>query len=495
MMCTLKNDKGGVLCLFLWIFFCANTVFAQENSLGLQDWIQIARENATGVKVIQASYENSYWDYRSIRSEYRPQLSLSGTAVDYNRRFVEVLQPDGSIRYQEVENNKMSLGMALEQNIAPTGTRVSIRSEWQRFDDFNQDLMLFNGYPILFGIEQPLFRYNDLHWQQKIAPMRLNEAEKTFSEKMERMSWQTCRLYFDLLEASVNKSIAKTNFENTTTLLEIAEVRFELGELSEHDLLQLKLSGINAGKDQAAAALDMETRERILKSFTGYTAKNTIALSWPKDLEHFSLDSEKALQEALENRNQAWNWKRRMTEAEAEVAKAKGESGLSADLSASIGLSKSADVWDGVYQSPNEQQTLWLGLTIPIMDWGRTKSRRQKARVNKELLQYEIEQEKIDFVTEIETEIRQFELLQEQLNFAKEAKEISKQRYYISTERFKTGAIEVSDLNISMSEKDSAQRAYVNALRACWESYYRIRLLTLYDFRTGQKIHYTTYKQ
>lgn len=493
-MINSNHIKGGILGWFLWLFLFVNNVFAQENSLGLQDWIAIAQENATGVKVIQASYENSYWDYRSIRSEYKPQLSLSGTAVDYNRRFVEVLQPDGSIRYQEVENNKMSLGMALEQNIAPTGTRLSIRSEWQRFDDFDQNINLFNGYPVLFGIEQPLFRYNDLHWQQKIAPMRLNEAEKTFAEKMERMSWQTCRLYFDLLEATVNRDIAKTNLENTDTLYKIAEVRFELGELSQHDLLQLKLSGINAGKDQAAAALSMETRERILMSFTGHITKEKIILLWPKALENFPMDEVKALQEALENRKQTWNWKRRMAEAEAEVARAKGESGLSADLSASIGLSKSAEVWDGVYQSPNEQQTLWVGLSIPIMDWGRTKSRRQKARVNKELLQYEIEQEKIDFIREIETEIKQFELLQEQLEFAKEAQSISEQRYRISTERFKTGDIEISDLNISMGEKDRAQRDYVNSLRACWESYYKIRLLTLYDFRTQQKIHYTTYK-
>ena len=85
----------------------------------------------------------------------RPQLSLSGTALDYNRRFVEANQPDGSIRYQEVENNKVSLGMSLEQELAATGTRFSVRSQWERFDDFDQNLKLFNGYPIVFAIDQP----------------------------------------------------------------------------------------------------------------------------------------------------------------------------------------------------------------------------------------------------------------------------------------------------------------------------------------------------
>ena len=227
--------------------------------------------------------------------------------------------------------------------------------------------------------------------------MYFREAEKSFVEDLERISWQTSRLYFDLLEAMVSRDIAQLNAANTDTLYKIAQVRYELGELSEHDLLQLRLSGINAGKAQAAAALEMKNRERILKSFTGYTMQKEIELAWPEGISPMVLDEDRALQEALENRKQVWGWQRRMAEAEAEMARAKGETGFMADLSASVGLNKSADQWDGVYQNPNEQQTLMLGLRIPILDWGRSKSRRQTARVNKERLQFEIEQEKNGF--------------------------------------------------------------------------------------------------
>ena len=83
---------------------------------------------------------------------------------------------------------------------------------------------------------------------------------------------------------------------------------------------------------------------------------------------------------------------------------------------------------------------------------------------------------------------------QQQLVLAEEARSVSEQRYRIATERFKTGDISIGDLNISMSEKDRAQRDYVQSLRDYWESYYKIRLLTLYDFRVQQKIQYNTYK-
>ena len=54
-----------VVSLFLYWFSCVVVAYAQETPpLGLQDWIAIARENATGVKVVQASYQTSYWDFR-----------------------------------------------------------------------------------------------------------------------------------------------------------------------------------------------------------------------------------------------------------------------------------------------------------------------------------------------------------------------------------------------------------------------------------------------
>jgi len=42
----------------------------------------------------------------------------------------------------------------------------------------------------------------------------------------------------------------------------------------------------------------------------------------------------------------------------------------------------------------------------------------------------------------------------------------------------------------TMNEKDKARADYIMALKQYWTSFYKLRLLTLYDFAKNQKIEY-----
>ncbi|MFT5917982.1 MAG: outer membrane protein [Bacteroidia bacterium] len=122
------------------------------------------------------------------------------------------------------------------------------------------------------------------------------------------------------------------------------------------------------------------------------------------------------------------------------------------------------------------------------MDWGRQKSRAKQAEANKKLVEYANQQDKLTFEQTIRTQIGLYETYQSQLEITKLADELAQERYQISQERYLLGNISITNLTISLQEKDQAKRDYIQALRNYWFTYYNLRRLTLYDFETNEKI-------
>ncbi len=56
------------------------------------------------------------------------------------------------------------------------------------------------------------------------------------------------------------------------------------------------------------------------------------------------------------------------------------------------------------------------------------------------------------------------------------------ERYNVAQNRYLTGKVDITNLNIALSEKDTAKRSYLTALRDFWIAYFDLRRLTLYDF-------------
>ena len=149
---------------------------------------------------------------------------------------------------------------------------------------------------------------------------------------------------------------------------------------------------------------------------------------------------------------------RRIAEARRDVSKAKGDNGLNATLTAQLGFSKSDATVSKVYQSPQDQQQVQLIFTIPILDWGRSKSREKTAEANLQFTEYAVEQDKQIFTQEIVTQITLFELMKQQLVLTAQADSIASEKYQIAKDRYVLGNLSITDLSIAFQENDQAQR-------------------------------------
>ena len=468
-------------------------LFCQANDtihLSLQQVVEMAKQKSIASKQAVTVKETKYWEWKTYRSNYQPQLSLNGILPGYTKSFVEVQQPDGTILFQPIHNNNSSLNLSFSQSIAATGGTIFGTTQLQRFDDFDRKNTLYNSVPYGIGYSQPIFQFNQLRWDNKIEPLKFNESKQAYVESMEQIAIVASGYFFDLLLAQVNYQIADTNLVNTKNILRIANEKLDIGKISKNEVLQLQLEQLNAEKAVGIAKRDMEIATLNLRTYTGLQSNDKIALELPQSTIDMYVETDKVLKEAYENRSDAIAFVRRIAEAKRDVAKAKGDNGLNAILTANLGYSKSAGTLSKVYHSPQDQQLLQLEFDIPILDWGRSKARTNTAQANLKFTEYAVEQDKQTFTQEIVTQVTLFDMMKDQLVLTASADSIASEKYQIAKERYVLGNLSITDLSIAFQEKDQAKRDYISALRDLWVAYYELRYLSLFDFEKNEKISY-----
>lgn len=466
---------------------------AQDSiTYSLEEMVQRAKDQSPASLRAKTRRENRYWGYRFFRSNYNPQLRLNGNIPSYSQAFNNVEQPDGSIQFREVNQNFIDVGLGLQQVIAPTGGTVSVNTSTNRFDNFlagdNEVQTSWSGIPLNVSLSQPIFAYNPYKWDKKIQPLLFEESKREFVEEAERISMMVTELFFDYLIAQVNFEIASKNLTNTENIYSIEKKRYEIGATFEDKLLQVELQTLQAKQDLAQAQLDLERSSLAVNSYIGLNQNAKIKLLSPNEIPDFNVDIAEAINYAFQHRSEALGFERRMLESEADVANAKGQR-LAMNLNASYGYNNAALTWGGIYDNPNTQALVNLGISVPILDWGRNKARMSQALANQQLTEYEVEQERINFEQEIFTKVRNFLMIRDRIEVTKKSDEVAEKRYQIALNRYQTGNVTISDLNIAQNEKDTNKRAFFNSLKDYWMAYYELRALTLYDFENKELLY------
>jgi outer membrane protein len=474
---------------FLILVFSVKFSQAQVQRMSLAEVVQLAREQSVSSKQAITAKKTNYWQYRSFMADFKPQLSLNGTVPGFTNSYIQVVQPDGTVSFQSVSYNNSLVSLSLDQSIALTGGTIYVQQQMQRFDNFAGKTTSYNGIPFEFGITQPLFRFNAMKWNRKIEPLKYQEGNQQYIASLEQVALDATGLYFDLLVAQVNLQIAEKNRSNNDTLYKIAGHKLELGKISQNDLLQLQMGLLTAQKDLASAQQSAAVSSLKLKMFLSSRDERELELEVPNEKEEFGINPQLALEQAFTNRSTSISFRRRLLEAERDVVEAKRENGLNASLNATFGLSNQGARPGDIYIKPQDREFVELKFTLPIMTWGRNRARTEVAKANQEFAQQSVEQDKLTFEQEIFTQVTLLQMLQKQVKLTKLADQIAANRYQIAQERFILSNLSVTDLGIAMQEKDRAKRDYILALRDYWQSYYTLRLLTLYDFEINQKIN------
>ncbi|MDR2915223.1 MAG: TolC family protein [Tannerella sp.] len=450
--------------------------------LTLKDAITLAQLQSVDAAVALNELKTAYWEYRTHQADQLPEVNFTGTLPSYNNNYGKYQQSDGSYTY--VQNNWLGMSgkISIDQNIALTGGTISLNTSL----DFNRQLGkgAYNEYmsiPLSVTFIQPVFGVNNQKWKRRIEPVRYKEAKAAYIENVEDVTLAAISYFFNLLQAKENLSISIQNLENANKLYDIAIAKRKIGHISENELMQLELSALQAKGIVTEAQSNLNARMFQLRSFLGLSEQDVIEPVIPELAPSFRMSYSDVLEKAHENNSFAQNIMRRQLEADYAVASAKGNQ-RSINLYASVGYTGKDINVEKAYEHLKGNQVVEVGVSIPILDWGKRKGKVKVAESNREVILSRTKQEQMNFNQDIFLLVENFNNQAGQLEIAGQADKIAEKRYNTSIETFMIGKINILDLNDAQNSKDEAKLKHIQELYKYWNYFYNIRSVTLYDF-------------
>ncbi len=469
------------------LLLCAAALPAQR-SISLRQAIDMARLNSVDAAVALNELRTAWWEYRTFRADQLPEITLQGTVPSYRKQYSSYQLEDGS--YTFVHNNNLGINgtLSLEQNITLTGGTIALRTSLDfmrqlKPDPFNR----FMSVPVALTLSQPVFGVNTFKWDRRIEPVRYKEAQAKFLEASERVAMQAITYYFNLLGAEAQLAICRQNAENSERLFEIAKQKRTMGQISKNDSLQMSLNLLNAKAALTTARSELKNARFTLQNFLDIDDSEEIYVEAPAELQLDHVNFQEVLAFAEAHNSFALNIRRRQLEADYEIAKAKGAM-RQISLFAQIGYTGTGATLSDSYNPLKDNQVVQIGVSVPLLDWGRRKAKVRVAQSNREVVESRLRQETSEFKQDLYLLVERFNNQKEQVALAAKADEIASTRYRTNVETYVRGRISTLDLNDSQVKKDEARSDYLQQLYLYWYYYYRLRSLTLRDFQTGSDI-------
>ena len=456
---------------------------AATRPMTLDEAIALARVNSVDAAVALNELRASYWQYRSYRADLLPEVNFNATVPSYSKRYSSYQNADGTYNFVRSSNLELSGSLTVRQNVWLTGGSIAVQTSYDWLRQLGRGAYSrFMSVPVAVTLNQPLFAANTVKWDRRIEPVRYREAKAQFLSATENVAMEAINYFFNLVLANENLNIARQNLANDEKLYEVAQAKRSMGTISENDLLQLRLNVLNSRAALTEAETGRTASHFQLTSFLGIDdAGEEIVPQVPERLPHIDLAYGRVLEKALENNRFAYNQRRRQLEADYNVAVARGNQ-RSVSVYAQVGLTGVGDRPADAYSPLRDNQVVEIGLSIPLLDWGKRRGRVKVAESNREVVENTLRKEATDFRQNLFVLVERFNNQQRQVEIAAVADTIADRRYQTNIQTFMIGRISTLDLNDSQTARDHQHTNYYNALFAYWYYYYQIRSLALWDF-------------
>ncbi len=400
----------------------------------------------------------------------------------------KITQSDGTALFIKQDQFAADLTLKINQNIALTGGSLFVKSLLNRLDEFQNKTTAYSSQPLIVGYEQNLFGYNSLKWDRRIEPVRYQESKKRYAEALELVSATACQHFFSLASAQAEWEMAKQNFASADTLYQMAKGRYENGTISENEMLQLEINRLNEATKVMDAQVALREKMQTIRSFLGLGQNVELRLDISKQVPEFEVPLQRAVELALLNSPDPDYYRRIQKESESNLAQARANAGLRADLYMQFGLSQTGADVGAAYRRPMSQESASITIALPILDWGRGKGRVREAKSQLALTRTQVEQGMRDFYQNVEKLVLQFNMQARKVRVASLTDQRAEQRHLVARRLYIMGRNSILDLNSAISEKDAARRNHISTMQTYWSLYYTLRSMTGYDFEHDKEL-------
>ncbi|MDE6022932.1 MAG: TolC family protein, partial [Muribaculaceae bacterium] len=442
--------------LFIYMFLvagsCVGLAATDTLRLNLKDVISLAQQKSPSAQSARNTFLAAYWNYRYYKANYLPSVTLSSSPY-INKEMNKITQSDGTAMFIRQDQFGADLTLKVNQNISLTGGSFFLKSSLNRLDEFQNGTTAYSSQPLMIGYEQSLFGYNSLKWDRKIEPVRYREAKKRYAETLELISATACSQFFSLASAQTELEMAHQNFASADTLYRMAKGRYEIGTITENEMLQLEINRLNEETNVMDAEINLREVQQSIRTFLCLDEYVEFSLIIPDSVPEFEVPVSKALELALQNSPDPEYYRRIVKESESNLAYAKANARMKADLYVQFGLSQTgADIGQSL-NNLMHQEYASVSLSLPILDWGRAKGKVKVAKSQLALTNTVAEQGMNEFTQNVEKLTHQFNMQARKVNIASLTDRRATQRHAVAMRLFVMGRIGILDLMSAVTEK------------------------------------------
>ena len=480
--------KISLLLVVLNVSAAGNAAGGDTVRLTMSQVIRMAQESSPQAVQARNTFESAWLSYRSYRASMLPTLSLS-SSPSLNRSTNYVTLPDGSELFARSNSMRNNVSLDLSQNVWFTGGTISLSSNLSRLDQLGENpTHSYYSQPLQLSFSQSLNGYNSFKWSRKTEPIEYRRARKQYAETMELVASQAAMVFFNLVSAQTELEIAQLNHAATDTLYTYGLGRYNIGTITENELLQLELNKLNSETSIMSSQMSFDDAVDQLRNFLNLTSDTQIEVVTTDSIPHFTVPLDQAMELARQNSPDIESLELSRLNSESNLAYAKSQAGFKASIYMRLGLAQTADELPESFRNLNDEQSVSVSISIPILDWGRARGRVKIAQNNLELTRMHIEQNEVSFEKMVIRTVSQFNMQERQVDIARRTMQTAQHRYEVARHLYVSGNSTILDLNSAITAKDSAYRGYVSALSRYWQLYYTIRSLTAFDFNNNELI-------
>lgn len=479
----------------LWLFLfllLINNAYSQTLEISLKKILTEYSLASPEAKKARLEYENAGYGYENYRKGFLPSVSFILNPASFNHSYRVLQNPsDGNYSYVEDFSNNSSVGVAISQQVGITGGAINVGSNLNMLTEFYDKRKSFSTSPFTIGYSQKLFGGEgaDYKFVRNVERKKNEKAAKDYCSDITDIQREAIRLYLDLFLVKVSMDMASKNQAVSDTLLRASTVKYENGRMVENEYLQMQIQAVNDRFAYENYKKEYDISLRRLLSYLGMTDNyNNYTVESPNlELPQF-LDLERVVEYAEKNNPFALGQQIRKIEAEKSVHAAKYQNRLTGNINFNLGMNQYASVFADAYKNPASQQSLTIGLQIPVFQWGINKNSLKIAQNNYEISMMEIDREYVLFYNDLKEQVNNYNHDVNLMNIAKSSYELVLRQYDVSVDKFDLGKISVYELGIAQKEVFTSMNQYYTSVKEVWDGYYRLRNTTLIDFAENREL-------
>lgn len=459
--------------------------------------LRYALDQSWRMERVKLDLQRDRFNLQASRAGLKSNASLSFTLPDFDQSIKEIIDPSsGDPIVLKTRGARYSGRISVRQPL-PTDGVISLNGVFNRTQDY-----LFTFTPgkkyyygsVFLRYEQPILQPNRIQNAIKRAELILEGSELSFLDEQIRIINDISNNYFRLYEQTYQDLLAKEELDRLEQLYDTGRQRFQRGDMTEIDLLQLEVD-LTARRDRASSATGRLARQKnSFKQLIGLPADEEIEVKPVLTFTEVEINADLAIDRAFQNRpdirrNEMWREREEM-----DLVERKSWGSVRGTVSLTLGLEGRGSAMQSFYEemvNPDQARGAAINFTVPLWDWGRN-----QAQINSQLTELEKvrrtgEESKKSIRRIVGDVVDRVMEAQNRLGMLVRSVDAADRSFRLSSQRFTEGTLNVQDLLLTQGRLAEARRSYLNAYLDYRRALVDLTRQTYWDWEQNQPLSRT----